>query len=126
MLSWRRFENRGGQPSQGGSMDLILFLAMLPVRAARWSYVFLADALPKIFGRVAWTPPTWVGKASASVSANPRQYLGATLSVVALVLAGYFGVLWYLHLPRPPEPDRITFEVQTPAITYYYDDAGPK
>ena len=107
-------------------MDLIRFLAMLPVRAARRIYGFLADVLPRIFGRVAWTPPAWVGKASSSVRANPRQYLGATLSVVALVLGGYFGVLWYLHLPRPPEPDRITFEVQTPAITYYYDDAGPK
>ncbi|HEX4862167.1 MAG TPA: hypothetical protein VFV07_13100, partial [Rhizomicrobium sp.] len=107
-------------------MDLIRFLAMLPVRAARWTRAFLADVLPKIFGRVAWTPPAWVGKALTSVRAKPREYLGATLSVIALVLGGYFGVQWYLSLPRPPEPDRITFEVQTPAITYYYDDAGPK
>jgi alpha-2-macroglobulin len=109
-------------------MDLIRFLAMLPVRAARWTTAFLASALPKIFGRVTWSwkPPAWVGTASSSMNAHPREYLGATLAAIAVVLGAYFGVLWYLSLPTPIEPERITFQVETPAITTYYDDAGPK
>jgi uncharacterized protein YfaS (alpha-2-macroglobulin family) len=107
-------------------MDLLRFLAMLPVRAARWTQAFLADVLPKIFGKVAWTPPSWVHATSAELRRRPREYAGGAASVVVLVAGIYGGWVWYKHLPHPPEPPKITFDVQTPEITSYYDDAGPK
>ena len=111
---------------KGGFMDLIRFTAMLPVRAARQDYGFLADVLPKIFGRMAWTPPTWVYATSAELRRRPREYAGGAVSAVVLVAALYGGWVWYKHLPHPPEPPRIAFEVEKPQITDYYDDAGPK
>jgi uncharacterized protein YfaS (alpha-2-macroglobulin family) len=111
---------------KGGFMDLIRFLAMLPVRAARQVYAFLADVLPKVFGRMAWTPPAWVHATSAELRRRPREYAGGAASAVVLVAALYGGWVWYKHLPHPPEPPRIAFEVEKPQITDYYDDAGPK
>ena len=105
-------------------MDLLRFLITLPVRLSRAVRAFLKAHLPNLIGRVSWSPPPWWPRLLADIRHRPRQYAqgaAATLAAFALVTAG---VEWYLHRPRPIEPERITFEAIAPAVTTYEKPDG--
>jgi len=54
-------------------VDLLRFVAMLPVRLAGllgWAYRAVVDFLPKVFGRVNWSAPPWVPNAAAARAAS--------------------------------------------------------
>jgi uncharacterized protein YfaS (alpha-2-macroglobulin family) len=112
-------------------MDLLRFLATLPLRLAgevrrfwTWLSTMLATYLPPVLGRVSWSPPPWVDRLVAILKRWPREIAGGTAALVAVVALGWFGWQWYLHLPHPPEPERITMSVQGPAMTDYANADG--
>jgi hypothetical protein len=43
----------------------------------------------------------------------------AVLVAVLVAAGGWYGWQWYKHRPRPPEPLRITWQINAPAITDY-------
>ncbi|HKD23903.1 MAG TPA: MG2 domain-containing protein [Rhizomicrobium sp.] len=103
-------------------MDLLRFLATLPQRAAKLIGQFFHATgvlLEPVFGKVSWTRPAWIASVSAALRRRPKDYAAGAAGTVLALLLGWAGWQWYLHLPHPPEPERITMEVVTPAITDY-------
>ena len=109
-------------------MDLLRFLAQLPVRlAALTKSLFqivakrLAPVLRSVFGAVSfsWSRPGWMPALAAHIRTQPRRYGGGALGLVAGIALAWGGWLWYRSLPHPPEPERITFEAPAPKITDY-------
>jgi len=103
-------------------LDLLKFLLALPARgaqAARRFLVFLGAVLRPVFGSFSWSRPPWMGVVGAELRRRPREYGGGAAAVALTVVLGWAGWQWYLHLPRPPEPPRITFEAHAPAVTDY-------
>jgi len=97
-------------------MDLLQFLAVLPARLAR----FLLDVvIEPLIGRISWSQPRWVPELAAAMRRQPQRFAGGALAVVLGIGVSWAGIEWYLHRPHPPEPNRITLEFQTPAITDY-------
>jgi uncharacterized protein YfaS (alpha-2-macroglobulin family) len=108
-------------------MDLLRFIAMLPVRL--WQLVergarALAAFLPVVFGQVTWSAPPWTHAAAAELKRKPKHYAGGVLGTVVAAALIWSGVEWYLHRPHPPEPDRITFTVTAPTASQYEDGDG--
>lgn len=93
-------------------MDLLKWLLMLPVRAARALGWALAWLLRPVFGNVQWSSPPWLRAARA----KPRESLRIVGVVVVVALAGWFGWNWYAHRPHPQYMD---FTVAAPAVTDY-------
>lgn len=93
-------------------MDLLKWLAMLPLRALRMVLRVLGLLLRPLLGRFAWTPPRWADAARR----RPRRSAGIAALVVLIAAAGWLGWQWYVHRPHPP---RMTFEVTAPAVTDY-------
>ena len=97
--------------------------------------------LKRTFGSISWSPPPWASKVRdayraepgtppsdlppwlqsliATFRARPQHFAAGAAGLVVVAIASWFGWQWYLHLPRPPEPERITFDVVQPAITDY-------
>src|SRR5580698_9331938 len=103
----------------GAIMDLLRFLVALPALLLSRVFVVLRIIFEPLFGAVSWSPPPWMFTFAAELRRRAREYAGGALAAVVLVVLGWFGWQWYLHLPRPPEPDRITIEAVAPAITSY-------
>jgi uncharacterized protein YfaS (alpha-2-macroglobulin family) len=96
-------------------MDLLRFLLLLPVRLVRGLLSALAWMLGPLVGQVTWSAPGWMH----AVRRRPLHSAGI-LALCALIAAGgWFGWQWYKHRPRPHEPVRITWQVNTPEITDY-------
>ena len=103
-------------------MDLLRFLALLPVRlAALLTRILraLGAAMRPLFGSVAWSPPPWTAVLAASLRRHGRRYAYGGLAVFLTAGATWGGWQWYRHLPHPPEPERITISAAAPAITDY-------
>lgn len=100
-------------------MDLLRFLVLLPVQLLRGLLYLVGLALAPLLGRVSWSAPAWMPVTAALVRRRPLACATGVLAAVLLVIVGTFGWHWYKNRPRPPEPQRITFEVQPPAITDY-------
>jgi len=100
-------------------MDLLRFLAMLPVRLLRGLGWLLAFLLRPIFGNVAWSAPAWVTATGKAARQHPLKFTGTIAGVLLLAAAGWFGWHWWVNRPKPAEPNRITFEVVAPAVTDY-------
>jgi uncharacterized protein YfaS (alpha-2-macroglobulin family) len=100
-------------------MDLLRYLATLPVRLVNRIYKFFAAVLPPLVGRVTWSPPPWSTLAANEFRRRRQEYVGGALIFAVALLFGWAGWQWYLHRPHPPEPERITLEVHTPRITTY-------
>ena len=96
-------------------MDLLRFLAMLPVRLLRGLGWLLAFLLRPIFGNVAWSAPAWVTATGKAARQHPLKFTGTIAGVLLLAAAGWFGWHWWVNRPKPAEPNRITFEVVAPA-----------
>jgi uncharacterized protein YfaS (alpha-2-macroglobulin family) len=100
-------------------MDLLRFLVQLPVQAARILLYVLWMLGHQLFGNLSWSPPGWMFSLAARIRRQPLHFAGGALAVVAGVSLGWFGWQWYLHRPHGPEPEHITIEAVTPAITDY-------
>ncbi len=96
-------------------MGLIRFALLLPVRLLRLALLALAWILRPLLGRLTWTAPPWVGY----VRRHPTWTLSTLLTLLLVGGLGFFGWRWYERRPRPPEPVRITWEVEAPALTDY-------
>jgi alpha-2-macroglobulin len=96
-------------------MDLLRFLLMLPVRFVRGVLNALGWILAPLVGNVAWSAPTWMHV----VRRHPLRSASAVLVAVLVAAGGWYGWQWYKHRPRPPEPIRITWQINAPAITDY-------
>ncbi|RDU99070.1 alpha-2-macroglobulin family protein [Trinickia dinghuensis] len=108
-------------------MGLLRYLLLLPLRVARGLLRFLALVLRPIFGTVSWSAPAWAPATGAAIRRRPRQFAFGTLAAVALVAAAWGGGYWYVHRPKAPEPERITFQVKAPPVTsYVQSDGTPK
>ncbi|MGN6649594.1 alpha-2-macroglobulin family protein [Trinickia sp.] len=108
-------------------MGLLRFLALLPLRVLRGLLHCLALVLRPVFGSVSWSAPAWAPAASAKIRRNPRQFAIRALATIAVIAAAWAGWHWYVHRPKPPEPDRITFQVKAPPVTSYVAaDGTPK
>lgn len=77
---------------------------------------------------IAWKPPVWVGQSLAFirdlVAKYPRQLAIGSGSALVLALAGYIGWQYYLSLPKPAEPERLTITVTAPQPTEYQHADG--
>lgn len=60
-----------------------------------------------------------MARLAAHIRQQPRHYAGGVLAIIAAIGLSWGGWLWYKSLPHPPEPERITFQAATPAITDY-------
>lgn len=93
-------------------MDLLKWLAMLPLRLLRGVGHVLAVLLRPVLGEFRWTEPVW----THSVRRHPRAAGGIVAALIVLAVAGWFGWNWYQHRPHPPQ---MTFDVSAPAVTDY-------
>ncbi len=100
-------------------MDLLRFLLLLPVRLVRVLLHGITLILRPLLGNVSWTAPGWMPATGVAIRRRPRQSAALLAGLLVLIVGGGFGWQWYKHRPRPAEPERITFEVQAPAITDY-------
>lgn len=86
-------------------------------------------ALHAIFGEVSWTPPRWLapiialgGRAAAKAATlDARRIALWSGALIALLMLGFSGWVWYDGLPRPP---LTTASAQAPGATYY-PETGP-
>src|SRR5262249_17447883 len=108
------------------------FLALLPLKLAgaikaltkslfRFVSGYTGPALRAAFGNISfsWSRPEWMPALAAHIRQNPRHYAGGGLGTLAAIGFAWGGWVWYQSLPRPPEPERITFQAPAPAITDY-------
>jgi uncharacterized protein YfaS (alpha-2-macroglobulin family) len=100
-------------------MDLLRFLLLLPVRVLRGSFHLTGRALAPLLGRMSWSAPAWMPATAALVRRRPLTWASGLVVALLLGVAGAFGWQWYKNRPRPVEPERVTFQVQPPAITDY-------
>ena len=96
-------------------MDLLRFLLLLPVRLLRALLHVIGLGLRPLIGNMSWSAPSWM----LLVKRKPLHSAGALLALVLLAAGSWFGWQWYQHRPRPPEPQRITWQVKAPELTDY-------
>lgn len=108
------------------------------VHSFRRLFAALGEALKPVTGSVsiAWKPPAWIGKAAETVRTRavqpahalitkyPRQAAIGGASVLVLAIAGFIGWQYYLSLPQPEEPARLTVSVAGPQPTDYQRPDG--
>lgn len=108
-------------------MGLLRFLIALPLRIVRGLLHVLALLARTLFGSVSWSAPAWASATRAAALRNPKRFATRTLAAVAFIAAAWGGWHWYVHRPRPPEPERIAFQVKAPPVTSYVQaDGTPK
>ncbi|NID16432.1 alpha-2-macroglobulin [Luteibacter yeojuensis] len=100
-------------------MDLLRFIALLPVRVVRGFFRLLAWALRPVFGNLAWSAPAWMPATGRAARHHPVKFAGTVAAVLVVVAAGWFGWHWWQNRPRPVEPERITFQAPAPDISDY-------
>ncbi len=100
-------------------MDLLRFIASLPVRLLRGLLWLLGMALRPIFGNMSWSAPAWVPATGRAARQHPLTFTGSIAGVLILAAAGWFGWHWWENRPKPVEPNRITFEAPAPDISDY-------
>ncbi|NII55493.1 alpha-2-macroglobulin [Luteibacter sp. SG786] len=100
-------------------MDLLRFIALLPLRLVRGLFRALAWALRPLFGNVSWSAPAWVPATGRAARSHPLKFTATVAGALLLAGACWFGWHWWQNRPRPAEPERITFEAPAPQITDY-------
>jgi uncharacterized protein YfaS (alpha-2-macroglobulin family) len=100
-------------------MDLLRFIALLPVRLMRGLFRLLGWALKPVFGNVAWSAPAWMPATGRAARSHPVRFTATVAGALALAAAGWFGWHWWQNRPRAAEPERITFQAPAPETTDY-------
>jgi uncharacterized protein YfaS (alpha-2-macroglobulin family) len=100
-------------------MDLLRFIASLPLRLVRGLFWLLGLALRPIFGNVSWSAPAWVPATGRAARQHPLKFTGTIAGVLVVIAAGWFGWHWWENRPKPVEPNRVTFEAPAPDISDY-------
>ncbi|WP_448095873.1 alpha-2-macroglobulin [Luteibacter yeojuensis] len=100
-------------------MDLLRFIALLPVRIVRGLFWLLGRLFRPIFGNMAWSAPAWVPATARVARSHPLKFAGSIAGTLLLVAAGWFGWQWWENRPRPVEPDRVSFEAPPPGTSDY-------
>ncbi|MBB3226513.1 hypothetical protein FHW69_001103 [Luteibacter sp. Sphag1AF] len=100
-------------------MDLLRFIATLPLRLVRGLFWLLGRILRPIFGQMSWNAPGWVSAAGNQARQHPVRSSGIIAAVFVLVAGGWFGWHWYENRPRPVEPHLVTFDVTSPPPSAY-------
>ena len=100
-------------------MDLLRFLASLPLRLARGLAWILALILRPLFGQMSWSAPAWVPVTGNAARSHPLKFAGTVAAVLVVLVGGWFGWHWWQNRPKPVEPNRVTFQVAAPAVTSY-------
>ncbi|SFS13321.1 hypothetical protein SAMN05216570_2828 [Dyella sp. OK004] len=100
-------------------MDLLRFLLLLPVRLVRGLLLGIGLILRPFFGQLSWSAPSWMPATGTFVRQRPLRAASVLVAALAIAASGWFGWQWYKNRPKPIEPARISFEVQTPAISDY-------
>src|ERR1700691_3470830 len=85
-------------------------------RAALWTLRLLATIVRALFGDLRWSPPPWMRRTATAArewarrisrrleesrAADPRRFWTAATSILVLIVAGAFGLNWYLNRPQP-------------------------
>jgi uncharacterized protein YfaS (alpha-2-macroglobulin family) len=100
-------------------MDLLRFLASLPLRLARGLAWLLALILRPVFGQMSWSAPAWVPATGNAARSHPLKFAGTVAAVLVVLVGGWFGWHWWQNRPKAVEPNRVTFQVAAPAVTAY-------
>ena len=100
-------------------MDLLRFIALLPLRLVRGLFQALAWALRPLFGNVSWSAPAWLPATGRAARSHPLKFTATVGGALLLAGACWFGWHWWQNRPRPAEPERITFQAPAPRITDY-------
>src|ERR1700754_4056728 len=106
-----------------GNMDLLRYIALLPVRLLRGLFWLLGRLLKPVFGNMAWSAPAWVPATGRAARSHPLKFTGSIAAVLVLAAAGWFGWHWWQNLPKPVEPNRIRFQAPAPENSDY--ENGP-
>ncbi len=69
----------------------------------------------RLFGQMAWQPPSWLRALRARIEQSPRQFLLAGLALLLLLAGGS----WLATRPTPVEPDALRVSVDAPVLTDY-------
>jgi len=107
------------EQAREGFMDLLRFLLLLPVRLVRGLLTGIGWLLRPLLGELHWSAPAWMPATAAAARRRPLHFAGGAAAAVLLAVGGWFGWQWYQHRPKPPEPERVSFEAKAPAITDY-------
>lgn len=91
---------------------------------ARHAFGSTGGSLRPVFGTFTWTPPEWVPALAVAIRRRRHELAMGGGAAFAILLTGWLGMEWYLHRPHPPEPLRITFQAQDPAVTDYEKPDG--
>lgn len=100
-------------------MDLLRYIALLPVRLLRGLFWLLGRILKPVFGNMAWSAPAWVPATGRAARSHPLKFTGSIAAVLVLAAAGWFGWHWWQNRPRPAEPNRVSFQAPAPEISDY-------
>jgi uncharacterized protein YfaS (alpha-2-macroglobulin family) len=100
-------------------MDVLRFIALLPLRLLRGIGWLLALVLRPVFGNMSWSAPAWVPATSLAVKRHPLRASGIVAAAFVVIAGGWFGWHWYQGRPRPVEPHRISIEARAPEPTDY-------
>ena len=79
----------------------------------------VAWLLSPLLGRLGWQAPRWLAATSTTLRTRPVTIGAGVWSLIAIALPGWGGHHWYTTRPRPPEPQRVTFNVTPPPATHY-------
>lgn len=72
-----------------------------------------------VFGAIAWQPPGWWLAVMGGLRRHPGRSVAVLLLLVAVGVAGWGGMQWYQHRPKPVEPPKVTVALTPPAATDY-------
>jgi alpha-2-macroglobulin len=74
-----------------------------------------SNLLRKVFGEWDWEPAPWMQALGARIRARPWAWAMGTLALLGVA----YGANWWVHRPKPVDPEAITFTVSAVNITDY-------
>lgn len=79
----------------------------------------------KLFGRIRWEPPSWLGRLNEAGSGSRfgelvKSNASAILAITTLLIAGFSIYAWRVAHPPPPPPDKLLLSASVRAPTPPY------